>query len=88
MSHAVSHAGAFMEKGLSMAAGQTPVQKYWKQLLGMIQARLELSPFCRDQTHDKCHDSCTGQRSSLLQGTHWLPRPEPLWVLPCTHPQR
>ena len=21
--------GAFMEKGLSMAAGQTPVQKYW-----------------------------------------------------------
>jgi hypothetical protein len=21
--------GAFMEKGLTMAAGQTPVQKYW-----------------------------------------------------------
>lgn len=28
---------AFMEKGLSMAAGQTPVQKYWKHLLRMIQ---------------------------------------------------
>ena len=29
--------GAFMEKGLTMAAGQTPVQKYWKHLLGLIQ---------------------------------------------------
>lgn len=29
--------GAFMEKGLSMAAGQTPVQKYWKHLLQLIQ---------------------------------------------------
>ncbi len=28
--------GAFMEKGLSMAAGQTPVQKYWKHLLKMV----------------------------------------------------
>jgi len=30
--------GAFMEKGLSMAAGQTPVQKYWKELLGFIES--------------------------------------------------
>lgn len=29
--------GAFMEKGLSMHAGQTPVQKYWKSLLSMVQ---------------------------------------------------
>ncbi|BDA44776.1 Uncharacterized zinc-type alcohol dehydrogenase-like protein [Coccomyxa sp. Obi] len=29
--------GAFMEKGLSMAAGQTPVQKYWKDLLKYIE---------------------------------------------------
>jgi threonine dehydrogenase-like Zn-dependent dehydrogenase len=29
--------GAFMEKGLSMAAGQTPVQKYWHKLLKMVQ---------------------------------------------------
>jgi len=28
--------GAFMEKGLTMAAGQTPVQKYWKKLLKMV----------------------------------------------------
>ena len=28
--------GAIMEKGLSMAAGQTPVQKYWKHLLKMV----------------------------------------------------
>ncbi|KAK9818115.1 hypothetical protein WJX72_007377 [[Myrmecia] bisecta] len=27
---------AFMEKGLSMAAGQTPCQKYWPQLLKMV----------------------------------------------------
>lgn len=29
--------GAFMEKGLSMAAGQTPVQKYWHKLLEKIE---------------------------------------------------
>lgn len=29
--------GAFMEKGLSMRAGQTPVQKYWKHLLNMVE---------------------------------------------------
>ena len=29
--------GAFMEKGLYMAAGQCPVQKYWKQLLEMVE---------------------------------------------------
>ncbi|EIE21552.1 GroES-like protein [Coccomyxa subellipsoidea C-169] len=29
--------GAFMEKGLTMAAGQTPVQKYWKDLLRWIE---------------------------------------------------
>eukprot|EP00884_Botryococcus_braunii_P009260 jgi/Botrbrau1/18335/Bobra.0179s0062.1 len=29
--------GAFMEKGLSMRAGQTPVQKYWHSLLNLIQ---------------------------------------------------
>lgn len=28
--------GAFMEKGLSMAAGQTPVQAYWFKLLDLI----------------------------------------------------
>lgn len=28
-----------MEKGLSMAAGQTPCQKYWDTLLKLIQAR-------------------------------------------------
>jgi threonine dehydrogenase-like Zn-dependent dehydrogenase len=27
-----------MEKGLSMAGGQCPVQKYWKQLLGYIES--------------------------------------------------
>ncbi|KAK9817038.1 hypothetical protein WJX72_008732 [[Myrmecia] bisecta] len=30
--------GAFMEKGMSMAAGQTPCQKYWHKLLEMIEA--------------------------------------------------
>jgi threonine dehydrogenase-like Zn-dependent dehydrogenase len=29
--------GAFMEKGLRMGAGQTPVQAYWKELLQYIQ---------------------------------------------------
>ena len=29
--------GAFMEKGLSMAAGQTPVQAFWEKLLKLIQ---------------------------------------------------
>jgi len=29
--------GAFMEKGLSSAAGQTPCQKYWKNLLSIIE---------------------------------------------------
>jgi threonine dehydrogenase-like Zn-dependent dehydrogenase len=29
--------GAFMEKGMSMAAGQTPVQKYWHHLLKLIE---------------------------------------------------
>ena len=29
--------GAFMEKGLTMAAGQTPVQAYWELLLKLIQ---------------------------------------------------
>jgi len=29
--------GAFMEKGLTMKAGQTPCQKYWHKLLDMIQ---------------------------------------------------
>ena len=28
--------GAFMEKGLQMAAGQTPVQAYWHKLLDLI----------------------------------------------------
>jgi hypothetical protein len=28
--------GAFMEKGLSMRGGQTPVQRYWKELLAMV----------------------------------------------------
>jgi threonine dehydrogenase-like Zn-dependent dehydrogenase len=28
--------GAFMEKGLKMAAGQTPVQKYWQELMEMV----------------------------------------------------
>ncbi|GIL44617.1 hypothetical protein Vafri_2144, partial [Volvox africanus] len=28
--------GAFMEKGLTLKAGQTPVQKYWHQLLEMV----------------------------------------------------
>lgn len=35
--------GAFMEKGLSMAAGQTPVQKYWHHLLEKVQSG-ELTP--------------------------------------------
>jgi threonine dehydrogenase-like Zn-dependent dehydrogenase len=30
--------GAFMEKGQTMGAGQTPVQKYWHQLLEMVQS--------------------------------------------------
>eukprot|EP00887_Chlorella_sp_A99_P005459 scaffold1.g5459.t1 len=30
--------GAFMEKGLTMAAGQCPVQKYWKRLQEMVKA--------------------------------------------------
>jgi len=30
--------GDFMEKGLTMAGGQTPVQKYWKELLGYVEA--------------------------------------------------
>ena len=30
--------GAFMEKGLTMRGGQTPVQRYWHQLLELIQA--------------------------------------------------
>jgi threonine dehydrogenase-like Zn-dependent dehydrogenase len=30
--------GAFMEKGLSMAGGQTPVQKYWPTLLPLVQS--------------------------------------------------
>jgi threonine dehydrogenase-like Zn-dependent dehydrogenase len=29
--------GAFMEKGLSAGAGQSPTQKYWKKLLGIIE---------------------------------------------------
>ncbi|KAG0575334.1 hypothetical protein KC19_VG337800 [Ceratodon purpureus] len=35
--------GAFMEKGLSMAAGQTPVQKYWPTLFRLVQSG-ELDP--------------------------------------------
>ncbi|XP_024400198.1 uncharacterized protein [Physcomitrium patens] len=35
--------GAFMEKGLSMAGGQTPVQKYWPTLLPLVQSG-ELDP--------------------------------------------
>jgi len=35
--------GAFMEKGLGMRAGQTPCQRYWKQLLGYIE-RGEFDP--------------------------------------------
>jgi len=35
--------GAFMEKCLSMRSGQTPVQRYWKELLGKVQ-RGELDP--------------------------------------------
>jgi threonine dehydrogenase-like Zn-dependent dehydrogenase len=35
--------GAFMEKCLSMRSGQTPVQHYWKELLGKVQ-RGELDP--------------------------------------------
>ncbi|KAG2440986.1 hypothetical protein HXX76_003839 [Chlamydomonas incerta] len=30
--------GAFMEKGLTLKAGQTPVQKYWGQLLEMVKS--------------------------------------------------
>lgn len=30
--------GGFMEKGLKMAGGQTPVQRYWKDLLAMIES--------------------------------------------------
>jgi hypothetical protein len=29
--------GAFMEKGLTMRGGQTPVQRYWAHLLELIQ---------------------------------------------------
>lgn len=35
--------GAFMEKGMSMAAGQTPVQRYWPTLLPLVQSG-ELDP--------------------------------------------
>lgn len=35
--------GAFMEKGMSMAGGQTPVQKYWLKLLEKIESG-ELTP--------------------------------------------
>jgi len=31
--------GAFMEKGLCMRAGQTPVQKYWHHLLKLIKEK-------------------------------------------------
>ena len=30
--------GAFFEKGMSMAGGQTPCQKYWPKLLELIQS--------------------------------------------------
>lgn len=30
--------GAFMEKCLTMRGGQTPCQKYWRQLLDMVDA--------------------------------------------------
>jgi len=30
--------GAFMEKGLTMRGGQTPVQRFWKELLGYIES--------------------------------------------------
>ena len=29
--------GAFMEKGLRMAGGQTPVQRYWPTLLPLVE---------------------------------------------------
>ena len=32
--------GAFMEKGLQMGAGQTPVQKYWDMLLEKIEQKV------------------------------------------------
>jgi len=37
------HIGAFMEKGLSMRSGQTPVQKWWRELLDRVR-RGELDP--------------------------------------------
>ena len=37
-------APAFMEKCLTMRAGQTPVQKYWCKLLQMIEVRNEPGP--------------------------------------------
>jgi len=37
------HIGAFMEKCLSMRSGQTPVQRYWKELLEKVR-RGELDP--------------------------------------------
>ena len=36
-------AGAFMEKGQQMRGSQTPVQKYWRHLLELVQAG-ELDP--------------------------------------------
>lgn len=58
--------GAFMEKGLSMRAGQTPVQKYMHQLRDMVlsvrlaagislcEARLDTIDLLATDTH------CTG----------------------------
>jgi threonine dehydrogenase-like Zn-dependent dehydrogenase len=37
------HFGCFMEKGLTMKAGQTPVQRYWKTLLEKVESK-ELDP--------------------------------------------
>ena len=39
--------GAFFEKGMSMAGGQTPCQKYWPKLLELIQSGAHPPPLLR-----------------------------------------
>ncbi len=41
--HVNHNFGCFMEKGLTMKAGQTPVQRYWKMLLEKVEKK-ELDP--------------------------------------------
>jgi hypothetical protein len=52
--------GAFMEKCLTMRAGQTPVQKYWHKLLAMIQVgqRWRVAATCKQTGGRKAAGTC------------------------------